>query len=60
MDDIQVVIIDSVQPSNPDLLDKMEEKWINRPRKMNNKGKGADMKIVAGTTGTPAEPFTQK
>ena len=40
MDDMEIVIIDSVQPGNHDLLDQKEEEWIHRLRTMDIMGQG--------------------
>ena len=40
MEDMEIVIIDSVQPGNHDLLDRKEEEWIHRLRTMDNMGQG--------------------
>ena len=37
---MEIVIIDSVQPGNHDLLDRKEEEWIHRLRTMDNMGQG--------------------
>ena len=40
MEDLEIVIIDRVQPGNLDLLDRKEEEWIGRLRTMDNMGQG--------------------
>ena len=40
MEEIEVVIIDSVQPVNHDLLDQKEEEWIHGLRTMEYMGQG--------------------
>ena len=40
MDDMEIVIIDSVQPGNHGLLDQKEEEWIHRLRTMDIMGQG--------------------
>ena len=40
MDDMEIVIIDSVQPGNHDLLDQKEAEWIHRLRTMDIMGQG--------------------
>ena len=38
--DMEVVIIDSVEPGNHSLLDQKEEEWIQRLKTMDNMGQG--------------------
>ena len=38
MDDMEIVIIDGVQPGNHQLLDQKEEEWIQRMRTMDYMG----------------------
>ena len=40
MEEMEVVIIDSVQPGNHDHLDRKEEDWIHRLRTVDNMGQG--------------------
>ena len=40
MEEMEVVIIDSVQPGNHELLDQKEEEWIHRLRTMDYMGQG--------------------
>ena len=40
VEDMEVVIIDSVEPGNHSLLDQKEEEWIQRLKTMDNMGQG--------------------
>ena len=40
MEDMEIVIIDSVQTCNHELLDRKEKEWIHRLRTMDNMGQG--------------------
>ena len=40
VEDMEVVIIDSVEPGNHSLLDQKEEEWIQRLKTMENMGQG--------------------
>ena len=40
MDEMEVVIIDSVEPGNHPLLDQKEEEWIHKLKTMDYMGQG--------------------
>ena len=40
LEELEIVIIDSVQPGNHQLLDKKEEEWIHRLRSMDHMEQG--------------------